>query len=374
MRATVTSRSTWRAAAAAACAIVLVAACGGDDGDSSGATSSPPDATASDTSGTGTSDTGTSGTGSAGDFPLTITDAAGIEHTFDAPVTKIGCRYFGCIESLADMGIVPYAAPAGDEGVVFLYPDGEPAVAIQDFDNLEEWAAADVDVMVDLVSPFALEDAETLGKAAPVFFLNAPYEAWDADNYKPGVDAWRDDLRLLGAITGHPELADAALARYDTFVANLAARAPDGAAEQELANLSFTDDGTYSLMDPGSPFCEALRDNALGHCLEVDGWNAESWEINAEAFLAADPDWIAYTVYDDTQTYADRDDPAWGRLSAVSDGRVFDFSRTNCCSLRMLTHSLQEYAFHVWGTDGGVPDPGPENDFDPTKSPLATAE
>ncbi len=364
MRRTATHAATRGLAAAAALVAVLITGVGAGAASSTTVPATAPPATA-----TGT----TAGTaaGAAVTFPLTIKDAAGIEHTFASPVTKIGCRYYGCIESLADMGLVPYAAPAGDSGA-FFYPAGGPNVAIEDFDNLEEWAAAGVEVMVDLVSPAAAEDAQTLSKAAPVFFLNAPYKAWDATNFKVGIAAWRDDLRLLGAITGHLELAEAATARYDTFVANLAKRAPAGAGGQVVANLLFTDDGTYSLMDPGSPFCEALSGNSIGRCLDVNGWSADSWEINAEAFLAANPDWIAYSVWDEGQSYTARTDPAWSRLSAVKDGQVFDFTRTNCCSLRMLTHALQDYAFHVWGAAGGVPDPGPEHDFDPTKSPLAT--
>jgi iron complex transport system substrate-binding protein len=337
-------------------AALALAGCGGEKQDAAGTSASPsptPSPSASVT------------------FPLTITDGAGIEHTFDQPVTKIGCIYYGCIEDLADMGLVPHAAPEGDAGITFLYPQGGPAVEIGDVYSPEEWAKAGVDVIVDLSSPTAEDDAKALKAAAPVFFLNAPYKVWNPDNYTAGAAAWRDDLTALGQITGQPEKAQQALGRFDAFVAALKAKAPAEAATTDSANLMYTDDGTYSLMDPASPFCEVLGANGLGSCVQIPGWSVDSWEVNSEAFLAADPPWIAYTVYAPDQTYKDRDDPVWKRLTAVKDGQVFDFTRTNCCSLRVLEHALQDYAFNVWGPASGVPDPGPEDDFDPTTSPLA---
>lgn len=304
-------------------------------------------------------------------FPVTVTDGGGVEHTFDKPVSKIGCLYYGCVEILADLGIVPNASLSGDDTKsVFFYPLGPPAHQIKDEVSPEQWAKSGSDVIIDLAGPLGDDDAKALGSVAPVVFLTAPYKVWDPKNSVPGVQAWRSDLELLGQITGKPEAAQAALDRYDAVIARLRELAPAGAATQQVANLSFTDDGTYSLMDPDSPFCEALATNGLGTCTKIDGWSADTWEVNAEAFLAADPPMIAYTVYDDSQSYKDRDDPVWKRLTAVKDGNVFDFSRTNCCSLRMLEHSLQEYAFHAWGPGSGVPDPGPESAFDPTKSAL----
>src|SRR5690606_6389600 len=100
----------------------------------------------------------------------------------------------------------------------------------------------------------------------------------------------------------------------------------------QVANLTADDPGVYSLLDPNSPFCDALSTYELGGCVSIAGWNPSSWVVNSEAFLEADPEWIAYTVYSPDQSYADRDDPVWGRLSAVRSGQVFDFTRSNCCS------------------------------------------
>jgi len=306
-------------------------------------------------------------------YPLTLTDGAGHEITVEQPFTKVGCLYSGCEEAMADLALLPNAILAGEQPGAFLRPVGTAPHEIKDEVSAEEWAKSDSDVIVDLAGPIGEDDKRALESVAPVIFMNAPYAVWNPDRVVPGVDAWKEDLWMMGLLTGKAEAAQAAIARFEQFMAGLQALAPEDAAEQEVANLSADADGVYSLMDPASPFCEALQTYELGKCATIDGWDAESWEVNAEAFLTADPQWIAYTVYDDSQTYKSRKDPVWTRLTAVREGRVFDFSRTNCCGLRMLEHSLQDYAFHVWGPDSGVPDPGPENDFDPTKSPVLEA-
>ncbi len=307
------------------------------------------------------------------EYPLTITDGGGHEITIDAPFTKVGCLYSGCEEAMADLGLLPNAILSGETPGAFLRPVGTAPFEIKDEVSAEEWAKSGSDVIVDLAGPIGEDDKRALKSVAPVVFMNAPYQVWNPDRVVPGVQAWKEDLWMMGQLTGNTVAAKAAIDRFDQFMAGLQKLAPPDAADTVVANLSVEADGVYSLTDPDSPFCDALKSYELGQCLRIDGWDADTWEVNAEAFLAADPEWIAYTVYSDKDSYTDRKDPVWQRLTAVQEGRVFDFSRTNCCGLRMLEHSLQDYAFHVWGPDSGVPDPGPENDFDPTKSPVLEA-
>lgn len=303
-------------------------------------------------------------------FPLTFTDGGGRERTIDAPYTKVGCLYAGCDEALADLGLVPNATLAGGEDGPFMRPVGQPAYEIEDEVSPEAWAMTGSDVIIDLAGPIGDDDERALASVAPVIFLNSPYEVWNPDRVTPGIRAWKEDLWLIGQITDHADLAKAAIERFDDFMSGLKALAPADAASTQVANLTADDPGVYSLLDPNSPFCDALSTYELGGCVSIAGWNPSSWVVNSEAFLEADPEWIAYTVYSPDQSYADRDDPVWGRLSAVRSGQVFDFTRSNCCSLRVLEHALQDYAYNVWGTESGVPDPGPENDYVPADSPV----
>ncbi len=106
-------------------------------------------------------------------FPLTITDAAGQEFTFDA-LPKIGCWWAGCTEMLADLGIVPHAASYTKENAnsVFFYPVGVPAHNIADTQNPELWAAVEVDVILMRVPNDPAHDP--LKAAAPIFYLHHP--------------------------------------------------------------------------------------------------------------------------------------------------------------------------------------------------------
>ncbi|MGB3377084.1 MAG: ABC transporter substrate-binding protein [Microbacterium sp.] len=304
------------------------------------------------------------------EYPLTVVDGSGQERVIEAPFTQIGCLYSGCDEILADLGIQPNATLAGGDVGPFLYPVGEPTHLIDVAVSPEEWAMSGSDVIIDLSGPIGDDDERALSPVAPVILLNSPYEVWNPDRVVPGIQAWKEDLWLIGQITDRAAEAAAAIERFDSFMQGLQALAPEGAKDTQVANLSADAPGVFSLLDPLSPFCDALRAHELGECVNIAGWNPSSWAVNSEAFLDADPEWILYTVYDDADSFADRDDPVWNQLTAVKEGNVFDFSRANCCSLRLLQYTLQKYAHHVWGPDSGVPDPGPELSYIPEDSPV----
>lgn len=297
-------------------------------------------------------------------FPLTITDAAGQEFTFDSP-PRIGCLWSGCYEDMADLGVVPHAVSGSDESFASTmgFPVGPPQHRIADPFDPEDWARAEVDMIVHRLPE--RPDDEALTQAAPVFYLHAP--GW-SDSAFAGVEAHAENLRILERLTGAQGAADAAIARFDRYVAALRAAAPPGAADTTVAPLFSSEDGTYSLANTRNPYCTTLVDAGLGRCLDAAGQ-----ELNAEAFLAMDPDWIAYMVFAD-ESHTERTDPVWGQLPAVQQGRVYDAGYGGyCCSLRFVEHALQEYGHHVFGAAGGIPDPGPLFEFDPLASPLAVA-
>lgn len=300
-------------------------------------------------------------TGESG-FPLTVTDALGQEFTFDAP-PKIGCDWYGCYEALADLGIPPYAGALAEEELtsVFYAPAGPPTNRITDDTNPESWAAAGIDLYMTRVPDSV--DLDAMRQVAPVFFLHHP--SYGASN-TTGYQAYLENLRLLGQLTGHPEAADAAIARFATAIATLKALSTPETAALRVAVL-FGGEG-YSGLAPNNPFCVVLAEVGLGQCVEAAA--GESWlEVNAEQFLAIDPDWIIYQG-----TSSERTDPVWAELTAVKGGRVFDAAgnRYYCCSTRGLIHALQDYVGHVLPATG-IPTPGPQDAFDPTQSPLVTA-
>ncbi len=293
-------------------------------------------------------------------FPLTITDAAGQEFIFDAP-PKIGCWWAGCTEMLADLGIVSHAASYTEENSnsVFFYPVGVPAHNIADTQNPELWAASEVDVILMRVPNDPAH--EPLKAAAPIFYLHHPSYGESAQT---GYQAFIENLRILGQLTGRPDAAEAALVRFESVLNNLRALATPETQALTVAVL-FNGEG-YRFIAPGNPFCVVLAEVELGNCV---GEGAASTETNAEEFLSLDPDWIVYQIGDGS--YKDRIDPIWAQLTAVKEDQVYDAQghRYYCCSLRGLIHALQEYAHYVL-PNANLPAPGLWLDFDPLQSPL----
>jgi ABC-type Fe3+-hydroxamate transport system substrate-binding protein len=315
----------------------------------------------SDSTDTDTTATGSSSTGK-GEFPRTVTDASGHKFVFDHD-PRIGVVSFGGLFALADVGAHVHAALAlpADAKKKIMFPSGGPDVFIKDWRNPEEWAKADVDVIV-VVGPNS-PDLKALEVAAPVFEINDP-TYWTGG--PQGVDALKANVTMMGELTGHTAQADAAITRYDTLIANLQTAAPADVADRTVAPLYATDDGTYFLFGQDDSFCVALQGAKLGRCLP----GLKTAQINAEAFLAQDPDWIIYVNYETGLSWTDRDDVVWKQLTAVKDQHVYDSGAyTFGESLRNLEFVLNEYAFHTFGAD--VPDPGEYSDFDPTQSPLA---
>jgi ABC-type Fe3+-hydroxamate transport system substrate-binding protein len=290
-------------------------------------------------------------------FPLTIEDAAGNKHTFKKPA-KVGCLWYGCTEDFADLGIAPEAAgvSASELKSAFLFPVGPPAHRVGDTTSVENWAKTDVDTIVTIVNDNPEFDA--LEQAAPLFRYHYPIEPTTVS----GIDSLKENLRLLGQITDHADEAEAAVERYDDVIAKIAAAAPPEAADRKIALLYASNDDSYLM--PASAhqelLCDGIEEAGLGTCID----STKTGEINAEQFLAEDPDWIVYSG--EGQSWKERDDSVWKRLTAVKKGQVYDTDNYVVGeSLRILEHALQELGNETLPPDSGVEDPGPFFDYNP---------
>ncbi len=296
-------------------------------------------------------------------FPLTITDAAGQEFTFERPV-KIGCIWAGCQEILADLGVAPYATGYADEQAdsVFFYPVGLPDYRIEDTSNPEHWAASEADIVISRVPADPSNDA--INEAVPVFYLHHPSYG---ESSEQGYQAFIKNLEIVSQLIGQPEAAEAAVTRFRNTIANLQRFSTPDLTAQQVAIL-FSGDG-YGGLTPTNPFCVALAETGLGECVDAAA-EGEAWlDLNAEQFLSLDPDWIVYMGV--TVSHTERTDPVWKELTAIKEGRVYDAQghRYYCCSLRGIIHGLQEYAHYVV-PEANIPAPGFWLDFDPLQSPL----
>jgi ABC-type Fe3+-hydroxamate transport system substrate-binding protein len=305
-------------------------------------------------------------------FPLEIKDANGNTHRFEKAVTKFGSLWDGAQETLADLGIRLVGEAYGhDASSPFWYPQGAPEQTLLEYD-VEKWAASGAEVILTAAPGFAGYDDVVEDALKNVVYLHFPPRDTGAPN---GAAAWKWNLELVASLAGVPEAAETAIARYDKVIAELDARAPGDAASREVLLQIFTEDGTYMILPSGMPFCDTLEEHGWGRCAvpeELRGQTESNvLEVSAEAILELDPEWIAYIVFDPSQSFSSRTDPTWSQLSAVKAGHVYDTPAPyNCCSLRHLEWALQDFAHHVWGDAAGVPDPGPLADFDPAKSGL----
>jgi ABC-type Fe3+-hydroxamate transport system substrate-binding protein len=305
-------------------------------------------------------------------YPVEITDANGNIHTIDAPVTRFGSMWDGAVLALADLGLPVHAESYGnDPASVFYYPNGAPAEQGLEYD-VEKWAASEVELILTAAPGFAGFDDVVEDALQNVVYLHFPPRDTTSP---PGADAWIENLRLVAMMADRLSEADAAVARYEQVVAALTERAPADAADIDVMQQIVTDDGSYVILPAGTPFCETLEEHGWGRCAvpeELRGQTEQNvLEVNAEAVLELDPDWISYVVFDPSQTFASRDDAVWQDLGAVAADQVYDTGNGyNCCMLRHLEWALQHYAHHVWGEEAGVPDPGPILEFDPWQSAL----
>lgn len=300
-------------------------------------------------------------------FPVTVTDAAGKKHTFDKPVTKIGCHWYYCYDVLADLGIRPQAGkPYTNSDGKVMFPLGQPVNDVESLggsNSPESWAQSDVELIVARVH--SDDRLKALESAGTIFSLSSP-----GDKGAVQTELAKKNLELVGQITGRQEQAKKAIARFDKFVADLKAKAPQDAATNAIVQL-YNVGENYVMSSPTLPFCSIVADNGLGKCATSSDWNSGTYQINAEAFLKLDPQWIAYQG--NGKSWKDRKDPIWPRLTAVKSGRVYDLpagGEIDSVGLRSQQYFLHLYAFTVLKN---ASDPGPLTGYDPETATVAGA-
>lgn len=302
-------------------------------------------------------------------YPLTITDAAGQEFTFDAP-PRLGCIWTGCVEAAAAIGLTLTASVVSDEQSLWpFYGGGSVEQSVTDWTNPEEWAAIEVDAILASVAGLGAPVTTALDAAAPIFYLH--YDAFTGDA-APGAlggnDSYLENLRILAQIADDEAAGAAAIGRFETMRDNLAALATPETAEQTIAVL-FGFDG-YASLGPTSAFCALLSETGHGTCVG-EGIGAI---LNSEGFLDLDPDVIIATSFGGTNTVENREenDPVWPLLTAVQNGEVYRTDRAQfyCCSASAQIMMAHEYVALLL-PDAGIERPD-ETIFDPAQSPLAT--
>lgn len=247
-------------------------------------------------------------------FPLTITDGAGRELTFDVPPTRPVTYYNDSYGMLATLGVMPVAQSVNPEMLTDpIYFDGQgadiPTIPYTDSHDLEAVAAANA----DLVLVYSAEEAQALEGIAPAFVT---YDPANLDELYAG-------LREYGRLFDRTAKAEAAITAFTDRLSAYQALAP---ADVSVLKLGAMDDGAFYVSTVDDPICQIL--NTLARCDWQKATPDEFWgyETTIEGILALDPDVIMLNNWSN----ASREEMLagleanllWGELRAVQDGRV----------------------------------------------------
>jgi iron complex transport system substrate-binding protein len=262
-------------------------------------------------------------------FPVTVTDGAGVEVTFDQPVERVMCLVQACQDHLYALGIEPFAIA---DYMVSVY---ETLHGVPPDDDLP-LVTTDMMRMPDLEQILALQPDVVIGALGLMDAIRIPLE--DAGipvllSYANSLEKVYADIDMVGAVTGLSEKAVEAVAAFDARMMAYGALSPN---DQDLM-LVFAGGGVDALFveTRQAQTCDTLIQFELTGCpFELDE-NAGQFasfgyaQYTVEAILNLDPDVIFFAGYDaegvtDPAVLAGvAENPLWEELSAVKNDRVY---------------------------------------------------
>ncbi len=253
--------------------------------------------------------------------PVTVTDAAGITLSFDAPRERPFCILSECLAGLAGLGLRPHSV-WGD-----IYSDPENGALVH------YWGEQAAEI---IVVPYA-DDFENIAAVEPDLILMYDYERAAFETFAPFYEMHfnigdplaqgRADMEGFAALLGVPaDEAEAKISALEARIAAYEALSPKDRSVVILMNFGAeADEGAFSVM--GSA-CSVLE--RFAPCPQ--GTPAEYFTtINAEGLLALDPDFLLIEPAEDTvagRAAADEAlgtagaNPLWTELAAVRAGSV----------------------------------------------------
>ncbi len=251
-------------------------------------------------------------------FPVTVTDGAGRELTFEQSPERVVALYNGNFGRMASLGVRPVATLANEEMLSdpIYFEDGEsiPSVRAPDGEiDLEAVAAADP----DLILAFSLEEAQSMEALAPVYI---PQEV-------DSLDGLYTETRTLARILGVQERAEEIISAFQDRLAGY----------QELTSRDFTvlmlgvmGDNSVWISTQDDPLCQVMH--VVAQCPWETPFETEFWgyEGTIEAVLGINPDVIILNNWTDASDEAVvqelESNPLWQELDAVQSERILSTS------------------------------------------------
>ena len=250
------------------------------------------------------------------EWPRTIVDGLGVEVTINAPPENIvslslavdetllpllGPDRFAAVTALSqDPGISNVAVIANQvENTIVSSQDTEQIIALE----------PDLVFAASFTGPEVLQQLRDAGLT--VF----------ATDYAVGLDAIRENIRLLGQVVGDEAGADTLIATMD---ADIAAVQQAVGAPELAARVLFLTPGNYT-SGANSTIADVIT-AAGGVDVSAAAGMDQFAAISDEFIIEQDPDVIlltGWTPYDPTFTDSFNNNPAFAGLSAVQNGRVY---------------------------------------------------
>lgn len=251
---------------------------------------------------------------SAAGFPMTVTDGAGRELTFEAPPERVVALYNGNFGRMASLDVRPVATLANEEMLSdpIYFEDGEsiPSVRAPDGEiDLEAVAAAEP----DLILASSLEEVQSMEALAPVYI---PQEV-------DSLDGLYTETRTLAGILGVQERAEATISAFQD---RLAAYQKLTAGDFSVLILSVMGNNNVWIHTLDDPMCGIL--DTMARCPWETPFETEFWgyEGTIEAVLDMNPDVIILNNWTDSSDEAVvqelESNPLWQELDAVQNERI----------------------------------------------------
>lgn len=268
--------------------------------------------------------------GAESPFPRVIVDDLGREVTIPAPPERIASVTLASDEILLDLvgperllGVTYFAANPAISNVATRL-DGVGRTDLIGNPELLISLDADLVVLSTFSNPAALD--QLLAAGVPLIIIGG----------FNSFDDIRDNIRLLGEVTGTEARAEALIARMDAVLADVQARV----ADQKPVRVLYYELGGISYGE-GSTIDEVIRLAGGVNVVAEAGMGAYPL-INPEFILAADPDVVLLSggfSGSNTPLEAFLGDPIFATLRAVKSGRVYTIDDAHLTS---VSHHLAE--------------------------------
>jgi iron complex transport system substrate-binding protein len=250
-------------------------------------------------------------------FPLTVTDGADRELTFDTPPQRVVCLYNACMEAHASLGIKPIAFPFWSEQFrdTEYYPmfaEGVETIPLSGDAPDPEFVAS---LQPDLIIA-GVDDVDIYSAIAPVFV------EYRINNYQQAFDA----LINYALILNKQAEADAAIAAVEQRLE--AYKSLVGEDRLSILIVGARSFDEVSIRTGNSTDCAVL--NEIAQCAWDDPTGGEAWSYTTttETVLSLNPDVIYMANWSDEATdelFADfLADPFVAETAAGQSGRVYN--------------------------------------------------